>query len=92
MRRFLIALAIVAVFSTAGWADEILDVNISGTFVATQLCSSNCTETVAISFEFDPGAYPRPASPGYAVPGTMEISSFGFLDTFSSESDSINLD
>ncbi|MGA7860865.1 MAG: hypothetical protein WCB19_03295 [Thermoplasmata archaeon] len=84
MRTVLIALAVVLLCSASTWADGILDVNISGTFIATQPCSSNCTETVSISFEFDPAKYPYGNDYGYAVPGTITIGASGFLGSFDS--------
>jgi len=84
MSRFVIALAMLAFFSVSVWADGILDVNISGTFIATQPCSSNCTETVSISFLFDPAKYSYADVYGYAVPGTTSIWASGFLGSFDS--------
>jgi hypothetical protein len=87
MPRFLIVLAIVTFFCGSASADEILDVSISGTFIATLPCSSNCTEAISINFEFDPEAYPRSADTGYALPGTLDVWASGFLGSFSSLSD-----
>ena len=86
MRKLYIAAAILAFWSTCAWANSILDeVTISGTFVATQPCTTNCTESVFIDFDFDPAAYPFGTSTyGYAVPGTLTASGSGFLGSFSS--------
>src|SRR5581483_2378218 len=85
MRPALIALAALLLWCAPTWADSLLDVNISGTFVATQPCSSNCTQVVSINFEFDPEEYPLGTSTyGYAVPGTMSIFASGFLGSFNS--------
>ena len=53
MRRVLVVLAVLAFCSATTWADGILDVNICGTFTAT---STQATETIAISFLFDPAS------------------------------------
>jgi len=86
MRKLYIAAAILAFWSTCAWANSILDeVTISGTFVATQPCTTNCTESVFIDFDFDPAAYPvGPSTFGYAVPGSLSVFGSGFLGTFSS--------
>lgn len=86
MRKLYITAAFLAFFSVSAWANNILDeVTISGTFVATQPCTFNCTESVSIDFNFDPEQYPvGTSSYGYAVPGSLSILGSGFLGSFSS--------
>jgi hypothetical protein len=84
VRRLLIAFAVVLFCSSSIWADSILDVNISGTFIATQPCSSNCTENIGINFQFDLTNYPYGSNYGYAVPGTTSVWASGFLGSFDS--------
>lgn len=87
MRRFLLVFAVVACCSAPTWADSIeVDVNAWATFTATQPCSYNCTETIGMSFLY---VEPTPYSPGQPyfpygeiVPGTLNVSSSGFLGSF----------
>lgn len=84
MRRFLIVLAVVAFCTAPTWADSIdLDVVAWATYTATQPCSSNCTETIGISFLY---YGPTLGSLGGIVPGTLNVSSSGFLGMFSGNS------
>jgi hypothetical protein len=55
MRRLLIVLGVVAFCSVPTWAKSIdYDVNAWATYTATQPCSSNCTETIAVNFLYNP--------------------------------------
>jgi hypothetical protein len=90
MRRLLIVFAVVAFCSAPIWADSIeLDVNAWATFTATQHCSSNCTETIGMNFLYMPpsdfAADPNSEASftGQIVPGSMNVSSSGFLGSFS---------
>jgi hypothetical protein len=86
MRRFLITLAAVLFCSASSWADGILDVYVAGTFTATQACVSNCTETISISFLFDPASITRAPGldpNGWIDPSALSITSSGFLGSFS---------
>ena len=90
MRRLLVVLATLVVCSAPTWADSIeLDVNAWATFTATQPCSSNCTETIATNFLYMPpsdfAADPNSEASftGQIVPGSMNVSSSGFLGSFS---------
>jgi hypothetical protein len=81
MRRLLIASAVVTFCFASSWADSILDVNASATFTATKSCSSNCTETISTSFQY---LQPSILDPfGEIVAGTLDVSSSGFLGSFS---------
>ena len=85
MRKFVILLTALVLCPLWATADSIVDVNIWGTFTATQPCTVNCTETIGISFQFDSasivyGHYgPQYA---WAVPGTINVSASGFLGSF----------
>lgn len=83
MRRFLVLFAFIAFCTVPTWADSIeLDVNAWATFTApSSTCLSNCTETIGVNFLYDAPsvAYPE----GQLVPGTLDISSSGFLGSFS---------
>jgi hypothetical protein len=81
MRRFWSALAVVAFLCTSTRADSILDVNAWATFAAMQPCYSNCTETINTSFQYYPISVEH--SIGGIVPGTLDLSSSGFLGSFS---------
>jgi hypothetical protein len=89
MRRLLIVFAVVAFCSAPTLADSIeLDVNAWATFTATQSCTSNCTETIGVSFLYTPPPTTNITSEnflGTVVPGSMEVTSSGFLGSFSSE-------
>ena len=81
MRRYLIVFALVC-YSVLANAGSIYDVNAWATFTGTQ-CAS-CTETIGLNFLYIP---PDPKDPstflGTIVPGTMNVSSSGFLGIFS---------
>ena len=86
MRRLLVVLAAVAFCSIPTWADNIeYDVNAWATFTATQPCSSNCTETIAMNFLYKPPSDFLPSTnsvlsyTGEIVPGSMDESSSGFV-------------
>lgn len=84
-KRLLVLIAVLACSSAPSWADSIeLDVNAWGTYTATQPCSSNCTETIAMSFLYDTPSVDYPE--GEMVPGSFQMSSSGFLGTFSGPS------
>lgn len=90
MRRLLIVLSVLIFCSASSWADsiEMVDVVAWATFTATQPCSSNCTETLGLSFQYiEPAVfyqngqlidYPN----GEIVPGSLEVGSSGFLGSF----------
>jgi hypothetical protein len=80
MRRFLIAFAAVVFCAASSWADSILVVTASATFTATQNCSSNCLETIDMSFQYVPPSINNLA--GEIVPGTLNVTSSGFLGSF----------
>jgi hypothetical protein len=85
MRRFLIVLTTLAVFSAPTWADNVeFDVNAWATINAPTTCKSNCTETIDVSFLWM--GENNPLLPGYgeAVPGSASVKSSGFLGTFPS--------
>lgn len=83
MRRLLIIFVVVMFCSASGWADSTeLDVSAWATFTATQPCSSNCTETIGMDFLYDPPTLQT--GKGGIVPGTLSVSSSGFLGMLSS--------
>lgn len=83
MRRLLILFGVVALCSAPTWADSIeLEVNAWATFTApASSCLSNCTETIGVSFLYDTPSLLYES--GQIVPGTLDISSSGFLGSFS---------
>jgi hypothetical protein len=87
MRRLLIVTTVLAFCSAPTWADSIeLDVNAWATFTATQPCTSNCTETIGVNFLYIPPPTLNVTPEnflGTVVPGTMDVSSSGFLGPFS---------
>jgi hypothetical protein len=77
MRRLLIVLGVVAFCSVPTWATSVdYDVNAWATYTATQPCSSNCTETIAVNFLYNPTV-------AELVPNSLTVDSSGFLGTFS---------
>lgn len=83
MRRLLIFLAAIAFFSAPSWADSI-DLNVNAWVIisaSSSTCFSNCTETLAVNFLYAPPSIQYES--GEIVPGSMSISSSGFLGTFS---------
>jgi len=87
MLRLSILTAVLAFCSAPTWADSIeLDVNAWATFTATQPCTSNCTETIRVNFLYIPPPTVNITPEnflGTVVPGTMDVSSTGFLGAFS---------
>jgi hypothetical protein len=87
MRRLLIVTAVLAFCSSPTWADSIeLDVNAWATFTTTQPCTANCTETIRVNFLYIPPPTLNVTPEnflGTVVPGTMDVSSSGFLGPFS---------
>ena len=83
MRRYLIIFALVACYSAQASAGSIYDVNAWATFTGTLPCSTNCTETIGLNFLYIPPPPNNDFLLGTIVPGTMNISSSGFLGTFS---------
>lgn len=83
MRRLSIVLAAVAFCTAPTWADSIeLNVNAWATITVLQPgCSSNCTETIGVSFLYNTPSITYSA--GQIVPGSLEVSSSGFLGSFS---------
>lgn len=79
MRRLLIVTMVLAFCSAPTWADSVVvDVNAWATFTATQPCSSNCIETIGVSF-----LYTQPVGQNAGIVNDLMISSSGFLGTFS---------
>jgi hypothetical protein len=90
MRRFLIVFATVAVCSAPTWADSITppvyDLTAWATFNAPSTCVSNCTETIGISFLFNPPSAPAGVDGGtdpyLFVIGNAQISASGFAGNY----------
>lgn len=75
MRRLLIVLGVVALCSVA-WADSVeYDVNAWATFTAA---ATGATETIGVNFLYLPNY-----AGGTMVPGSLDVSSSGFMGTFS---------
>ena len=86
MRRFLIVLATLVVCSAPTWAKSIeLDVNAWATITAPPNCPS-CVEKIDVNY-----LWLNPADPntgiGQIVPGSVNVTSSGFLGTFSGDVD-----
>lgn len=87
MRRIFILAAVVALCSSFGLADTVLQVNYWARFDATLPCTSNCTQDFFVTFRYDPTPYylpgvtpeTGPAIPGSILPGTLFIAAFGFM-------------
>ncbi len=76
MRALRIITALLILGSAIAWADNVYSVEMTSTFVATQPCLSNCTETIAASFEW---VETNNIIDSYVVPGTLWASANGFL-------------
>ncbi len=82
MRRTSILLLILALLPSFSWADPILQVNSWATwFTKNPSCTSNCTQTVAVDFLFDPTKLDES---GWIIDAsTFHTASSGFLGSFS---------
>ena len=94
MRRVLVLLLALAFLPTLCRAGSIdvtnYQVDVSGKFVeANPSCVSNCTETISVGYEFESNLDVfNPTSPtngiyGWVVTSTIQVTSSGFLGSFS---------
>lgn len=79
MRRLLLACGFLA-FCSVAWAQD-LDVNAWATFTSTNAGYANRTETLDVSFLYNPQMTIQDTL-GSIVGGTLSISGFGFLGAF----------
>jgi hypothetical protein len=86
MRALRTVVALLVFGSAFCWADTIYTVNAWAIFTATQPCTSNCTDRIDLSFQYEyVGSVVSGSSQwGYILPQTFSLHSVGFFGDLTS--------